>query len=350
MNALPPTLQAGRLRGSRRATPAAGVLGMLIAVVALATAACDRAVSPTPPTSPAATSAGPTATPVPSPTLAPTATLAPPATPTPDLAGLVLASDGSPTLGVMTRAGSLTPLEPPSRRIAGVESAAHGLLAVLRDGTIAVGRVEGSATEWTVDRRFSGVAAAAVDPTGTMLAIEGRRQFDEGGTLLLRVAPLGAGTARTISVSRLRANGAPVWLSDGRVAVVANTTAGANVLAVVDATTGEATTLPLDAIDIAASGDGETVALVEAAGMRVGPVDALGKATFGQPVDVVPPDGAQLAEAALDATGERIAFVWEAEDQTPLAIEIATAGSGWRVAGRLDVPSGARVIHLAWLG
>ncbi|HEU4674215.1 MAG TPA: hypothetical protein VFS32_15080 [Candidatus Limnocylindrales bacterium] len=342
MNALPPTRLpaplAGRLRGSRRATPAAGAL---ISLVAFVVSGCGTV--PSSPL-PASSSAGSTAA-----TPARSAIESPSPSPAPDISGLVLAGDGSPALGVLAGPGTLTPLEAPSTPITFLRGTPSGLLAVLRDGTVAIVRVDGSATRWTVDRRFNGVAAAAVDPSGAMLAIENRRPFDEGGLLTLRIAPLAAGPSRRITVSRLRSNGPPVWLSDGRVAVVATTTAGADVLAVIDAGTGTATTLPFDAVDLVASADGKTAALVEAAAVRVGPADELGQASFGQPVNVVPPAGAQLAEAALDGTGERIAFAWEDEDLTPFAIEVATAASGWQVVSRVDVPAGATRIRLAWV-
>jgi hypothetical protein len=333
VNSLPPTRRAGRPPGPISGAPAAGVLVAALLVTALAGCATN------PPTrAPSAPSRLPTI--VPSPSGAGTS----------DAAGLVIASvEGTPSLGRVQADGRIVPLTSPARPIRQLRSGATGLVAVLDDGTIGLGRPNSSAMAWSIAPGIRSVAAVAVEPSGKRLALLGLDRLGQGNGLTLGITNGLAGPARSVASQGLEANGGPAWLADGRIALRALAPGEKDIVAFVDPATGSATTIALDAIDIFASADGATVAIPSVATIRVGPSADVAAAMRGTSVETPSATaGEQLADVALDATGSRIAYVWADADGVPLSIRVCTAAAGWRETSRLDIPSGATRVLLAW--
>jgi hypothetical protein len=351
MRILLPTRRTGRLRGSRRASPAAGVL---VAAVAFSLSGCGTSVPSAtgrPATPVSTSSASPSASEAPLPTDTAIAS-SPTSAASADAAGLVVLADGSaPSLRLIAADGTTTPLPSPDGTIRFVTGTSTGLLAVTGTGSVAVGRLRGSSLTWTVDARFEAAAAAAVDPPNTMIAVIDRRALEETRRLRIRIAPIPDGPVQVISVDGLSANGPPGWLADGRLTLRAATPSGASVLALVDPASGDTQTVALDALDVAVSSDGATVALVGERDVRIVPTDRIGTAGAGAIVDLGEADpGLQLAAVALDRAGQRVALLLEDEDQQPVSIRVATARNGWRADDDVDVPAGAAGVWLAWPG
>jgi hypothetical protein len=344
MNALPPTLLpaplAGRLRGSRRATPAAGAAMTLLAIGLVG---CGNEAPPTPAasvaTQPAAASG---ASAVPSVTSAPSV----------DVGGLVIAADGSEFALTVLGADALArPLDSPGAPIRFLGAARGGVVVVLADGSIAVGRVADASIQWTPDRRFQPAAAAAVDRTGRRIAVIARRELESTRPLRIWIAALGTGDVRSVVIAGLHANGPPAWISGDRILVRTVTNAGVDVFVLVDPNSGRHETMRLDAIDAFASGDGGTVGIVNETVIRVAAADDLADELPGTAVALGgAAQGLHVATAALDAKGERIAFVLEDDDQRPVAIGVASAGGGWTMARQIAVPAGATLVRVAWSG
>ncbi|HEY3524270.1 MAG TPA: hypothetical protein VGK63_11260, partial [Candidatus Limnocylindrales bacterium] len=219
------------------------------------------------------------------------------------------------------------------------------------DDSVANGRITGATVSWSRDRRFESAAAAAVDPTGREIAVLGRRELASTQPLRIQIGAVRGGPVRSVVVAALHANGPPVWVAGGHVVLRALTDAGGDRFVVVDPKTGHSELVRLDAIDLFASGDGGTVGIVDDDGIRV---VAAGDVESGAPGTRLrlgaSADGLHVATAALDAQGQRIAFVLEDDDQRPIAIRVAAASSGWAAMQQIAVPRGARLVRLAWSG
>lgn len=342
MNRLPPARRAGRPHGPMSGAPAAGVLALAVSLVVAALAGC--ATNPSRPSSSALP--GPPNLSVESAT--PVLPTSPSLGATSDAAGLVIAAvEGAPSLGRVEANGRIAPLAAPARPIRQLRAGAMGLVAVLDDGTVAV--ADRDLRAWRVAPGIRGAGAVAVEPSGERLALLGLDRLGQGNGLALGITNGLEGPPRSVSSRGLEANGGPVWLADGRIALRALAPGEKDVVAFVDPTTGSATTIALDGLDIFSSPDGATVAIPSIAALRVGPSADVAAAMRGTAVGTpAGSSGEQLADVALDATGSRIAYVWADADGAPLSIRICTAAAGWRETSRLDIPSGAARVLVAW--
>ena len=168
---------------------------------------------------------------------------------------------------------------------------------------------------------------------------------------LLLVDP-GDGKLTTIDLKRPLLSGPPVWLDAGRLALLSSDPSELAPI-VVDTTSGKITKGPAGDRRLATSADGKVIATSAGEGAPVVLRSSKGwLADDGTSIGSVEvPDGfTEAISLALDATGDRLAIVWRAEDGTARA-DVHDGTDGWRrvwsePAGR-DSPSRGRLASLA---
>ena len=191
--------------------------------------------------------------------------------------------------------------------------------------------------EWTpveaTDDAGDGLPAARFatwDPGGGRFAALGGDLPGGGDVTLLLVDPR-AGKLATIPLERPLLPGPPVWLDAGRLVLVTGTPSEPATI-IVDVTDGKISKGPAGERRLATSVDGSVIAASAGAGAPV-----VLRSTKGWLADdgtsigsVEVPDGfTEAVSIALDATGDRLAIVWRAEDGTARA-DVHDGTDGWR--------------------
>jgi hypothetical protein len=271
----------------------------------------------------------------------------------PAAAGLAIASmssAGDTSLGLVASDGSLATIDPPPGGIRQLRSFGGGLLAVAGDGRLQIGTVRGAAVGWHVAPGIRRLAAASASPDGTLIATLAANRLGRGVALVIGIVDPAGHRRSDVTAPSLEANGGPTWLADGRIALRALAPGERDVLALIRPAASATDTVPLDGVDVVSSGDGTTTAILGIESIRVRPAAEIAT-SGGVAVEMPSASGAergQLVKAALDGAGGRIAYVWADENGVPRTIRVCAAAGGWREVARLDVPSGASRVELAW--
>jgi hypothetical protein len=182
---------------------------------------------------------------------------------------------------------------------------------------------------------------------GRFAAIAG--DLPGGGDVSVLLVDPKAGTFTTIPLDRPLLSGPPVWLDADRLALVTGSPSepATLILTVSDGKVGKG---PADERRLATSVDGTVIAASAGAGAPV-----VLRSTKGWLADdgtsigsVEVPDGFSEAVAlALDATGDRLAIVWRAEDGTARS-DVHDGTDGWRRVWSEPV-QGTAAAAVAWL-
>ena len=196
---------------------------------------------------------------------------------------------------------------------------------------------------------LAGPARFAVwDPGGgRFAALGGDLQGGADRTLLL-VDP-GDGRLTTIDLKRPLLSGPPVWLDASRLALLSSTPSDLAPI-VVDTTSGKVTNGPAGDRRLATSADGSVIATSAGEGAPVVLRSSKGwLADDGTSIGSVElPDGfTEAISLALDATGDRLAIVWRAEDGTARA-DVHDGTDGWRRVWSEPL-AGTAAAAVAWL-
>ena len=145
----------------------------------------------------------------------------------------------------------------------------------------------------------------------------------------------------------------PAWIDEDRVAVVVVDPEVGGAVSIADVTSGDLTGGPGNVRALAVSGDGMAVAWVSSVDGRLYGSNAASWLA-GQEIAAVPieaPSGDSVpGSVALDATGGRLAVVWENDEGRVVEIAILRRTSdGWSIAERFDAPDGDPRAVVGWL-
>jgi hypothetical protein len=189
---------------------------------------------------------------------------------------------------------------------------------------------------------------AAWDPGGDRVAaLSG--DLPGGGDMTLFIIDARSHTMTRIPLEQPLLPGPPVWLDAGRLALVTGSPSEPATI-VVDAAEGKVTKGPAGGRRLATSADGKVIATSAGAGAPVVIRSSKGwLADDGTSIGAVEvPDGfTEAVSVALDATGDRLAIVWRAEDETARS-DVHDGTDGWRRVWSEPV-SGAARAAVAWL-
>ncbi len=244
-----------------------------------------------------------------------------------------------------------------------VPGVAGGLVAVLRDGRafIAPGGPAGLATGsgWrpvALDgpgRLPPGafVWSASASPDGRQVAAVARPGDAESPSALV-VIDAGQGRREILPLADASEGVPPAWVDAAHVVIVQRDHLDRLFLALVKVGTGQVTDrLAVRALDIAASANAGTLALVTDGRVVVGPtapILRLGQAPDTGPI--LPPTDLVRGGIALDADGGVLAVAVEAGDPGPSRIAVYVRdGETWRAGARITPPVSASGGWLAWL-
>jgi hypothetical protein len=269
-------------------------------------------------------------------------------------AGLAVASTsaaGETSLGLVASDGALATIDPPAGGVRQLRSFVGGLLAVSDDGRLQLGTVQGAAIGWRAVPGVAGLAAASASPDGTRIALLSASRLGRGVPLVIRIIDSAGHRRSDVTAPTLEANGGPTWLADGRIALRALARGERDVLAVIRPAASATDTVPLEGVDVVSSGDGMTTAMLGVDSIRVRPAAQIATSGRGSTVEMPSASGTergQLVNAALDRAGSRIGYVWADQDGVARTIRVCAASGGWREVTRLDLPSGASRVQLAW--
>ena len=338
-------------RRAKRPPAACPAPWLTLALVAASVRGCARVVPSSPAPQPAAT--GETA---------------PSATRTnagPALLLLAAAGDGVAASLVLIRlAGASVTLPLPAPSVAAVAPGGAGVLvAVLRDGRafIAPGGAAGLETGsgWRPvalsgpGRMPSGalVWSATSSPDGKQVAAIARPGDAESPSALV-VIQADQGRREILPLADESEGVPPAWVDDAHVVIVQRDHLDRLFLALVEVATGQVThRLAVRSLDIAASADGGTLALVADGRIVVGPtapVLALGRAPGTGPD--LPLGDLVRGGIALDEDGGLLAVAVQAGDPGPSRIAVyVRAGETWRAGARITPPVSASGGWLTWL-
>ncbi len=226
----------------------------------------------------------------------------------PGVAGLLVAAGGP--LRITDEGGGLVPFDGPSAASVAVTAAAGVVVATADDGAVAVSLPGPAPREWR-PLELAPIAAGAVRllslaPDGRSIAVV--VGDPQGPSFDLRIVDPGTGTTRSLSVPR-GLNGAPAWLGPGTVAVDVIEADGSSAIASVEIASGAVTDRRGTGTIVAASADGEQVAIDDAStgdvlvGDRAaweseagdGMIRLAGPGAVGVDHLAMSPDGARLA-------------------------------------------------------
>lgn len=282
-----------------------------------------------------------------------------PSTPgaTTDLLALVADTDKTALVG-WDETGDAVPIELPAGDTTWIATGrADVLAAVLADGTTA------TSDPVRLDKPLQWRTVKAVGPTGQPL--NGPDYFatwdPEGGKFatlagdlpagddirLVLIDPSG-GTAVEIPLDRSVVAAPPAWIDADRLVVVTGD-AAEPIATIVDTTTGELSDGPSGARLLATSANGRRIATMAEQGAPIVIRDTAGwlSGDGSSVASIAPPDGSSTAITfSLDASGQRLAVAWTANDGS-VTLAIHDGRSDWRRVGRPDIGT-ARGAVVAW--
>ena len=192
------------------------------------------------------------------------------------------------------------------------------------------------------------VRYATWDPGGVRFAALAGDLPDGGDITLVLVEP-GAGKMTSIALKRPLLDGPPAWLDANRVALVTGSP-GEPASILVDVANGRITNGPAGERRLTTSADGRVMATSGGAGTPVVLRSSKGwVADDGTSIGAVEvPDGfTDAVSLALDATGDRLAIVWRAEDGSARS-DVHDGTDGWRRVWSQPV-AGTAAAAVAWL-
>jgi hypothetical protein len=185
------------------------------------------------------------------------------------------------------------------------------------------------------------------DPEGGRFATLVGDLLSGDGISVMLIDP-SAGSAFAIPVDRSVIAAPPVWIGADRLVVVTGD-ASSPLATIVDTETGELSDGPLGARLLATSADGRRVATMDEPGdpVIVRDTDAwLGGATSSI-ASLPPPSGSSSAIAfSLDATGQRLAIAWQAQDGT-VTLNVYDGRSDWHRVAKPSIGA-AKGSVVAW--
>ncbi|HEV7808992.1 MAG TPA: hypothetical protein VGO64_00220 [Candidatus Limnocylindrales bacterium] len=265
-------------------------------------------------------------------------------------AGLLVAANGR--VQETTDDGTLVPFDAPAERIRAAVAAGDRVLVVGVDGRTWVSTGAAAAGSWAaLHASVAGPAAGpliALSPNGTALAAA--RGDPQAARFDLDLIDVPGGTARRIPVAR-GLNGPPTWLGQTIVVVNLIPPGGSSGLAAIDVATGAITDAVGPGIDLTASADGSSVAVIDnrggvlvgAAGQwRAGAVETLARLEVagGAP-------GSVAERVAMSSDGLRVAIVRRrADDAADVEIWLLDDRSWSRASVLERVTRGS--VSVAW--
>jgi hypothetical protein len=188
---------------------------------------------------------------------------------------------------------------------------------------------------------------ATWDPDGGRFATLAG-DLPSGGAIRVVLVDPSVSTAFEIEVDRPVVAAPPAWIDPDRVVLVTGD-AGNPLAAIVDTTTSEVTEGPSGDRLLATSADGKRIATMAGQGDPVIVRDTAGwlSGDGSSIASVTPPTGSATAIGfALDATGQRLAIAWAAEDGT-VSLAIHDGRSDWRRVAQPAIGT-ARGAVVAW--
>ena len=193
--------------------------------------------------------------------------------------------------------------------------------------------------------------SATSSPDGEQVAAIARPRDAESPSALV-VIQVDLGRREILPLADESEGVPPAWVDGTHVAIVQRDHLDRLLLALVEVATGRVTNrLALRAMDVAASADAGTLALVTDGRIAVGPAAAvlsLGRAPEAGPV--LPPGDVIRGGIALDGDGGSLAVAVEAGDPGPSRIAVYVRdGDAWRAGARITPPVSASGGWLTWL-
>lgn len=277
--------------------------------------------------------------------------------PTEPRAGLVVLAGepGAATITVHDAAGEERRIEPPAPGTAWLAAGTERrLIATLDDGTLRVSAPLGDgAPAWTAALREDEELPedplwfATWSPNGRRVAALAA-DFGEAGRLTVLLADPVEGETLLLPVPRRPLPAAPVWLDDDRLLV--QSTIG---LALVDTTTGDVGLGPSrdlgSGVAMAVSAGGTRVAIADPAGGAIELFDR--DAWLGGADDPLAriEAGGEVGSIGLDASGERLAVVWQQLDG-PGTLIVYAGVADWAEVDRFALPGESARAAVSWLG
>ncbi len=304
-----------------------------------------------------------------SPAPSPTATGGPAAASTGVTAGsalLLVADPGgdSTSLFLLRLSGDIVTLPLPAPSVAAVVPGSGGrLVAVLADGRAFVAPAGAAGLsahdEWRpIELSGSGrmpsgalIWSATSSPDGKQVAAIARPRDAQSPSALV-VIQADLGRREVVPLADESEGVPPAWVDGTHVVIVQRDHLDRLFLALVEVATGRVTDrLALRAMDVAASADASTLALVTDGRIAVGPAAAvlsLGRAPDLGPV--LPPGDLMRGGIALDQDGGSLAVAVDAGDPGSSRIAVyARDGDAWRAGARIRPPVSASGGWLTWL-
>ena len=193
---------------------------------------------------------------------------------------------------------------------------------------------------------------AALSPDGRSIAATVGDPTSGAADAGLLVVDRASGRATVAALDGRLDGYPPAWLGDGTVAVPILDRSDTATMAVVDRATGRVVHRPALGGSLAASADGQRIAMSSHAGDRIVVGDSTDLGSSAGWIDAVSPTGLpdptdRAAQVLLDATGTRLAVAWL--DATGEASNVTVYGAvegGWTLAGAVSLPSGATRVVL----
>jgi hypothetical protein len=230
------------------------------------------------------------------------------------------------------------------------------VVATLADGRLAVADVDETAPAWrflepTSDGPPVGsLLFGAASPTGARVAA---LTLGAAGQFGAAIVEAGSGRSLVFPVDGEPILTGPAWIDEDRVAVVVVDADVGGAVSIADVTSGDVTGGPGNVRALAVSGDGTAVVWVSSVDGRLYGSNAVSWLA-GQEIAAVPIEAPSAdsvpGSVALDATGGRLAVVWENDEGRVVEIAILRRTSdGWSIAERLDAPDGDPRAVVGWL-